>query len=60
MAIWRQQLKRLQTDRGCHDNGHNEQYAIWVCQRERKPQQGKSGEMLNVRAGKRWTETDWR
>jgi len=60
MAIRRQQLKRLQADRGSDNNGHNQQYAIGVSQRERKSQQRKGSEMLNVRAGKRWTDTDRR
>ena len=60
MTIWRQQLKRLQAERGRHHNGHNKQYAIGIGQCEGKSHQRKGSEMLKVRAGKRWTRTDRR
>ena len=55
MTVRRQQLQRLQSDRGSDNEDDNEQHTAGVSQAERKSHQRKCRETFKLRAGKHRT-----
>jgi len=60
MAIRRQHLQRLQSDRGSHDDDDNKRHTARVSDSERQSYQRKCREMLELRPGKHRTAVDRR
>ena len=60
MAIWRQQLQRLQSESTSHDDSDDKKYAVWVSQTERKSHQSKCDEMFKLRARDDGARVNWR
>ena len=59
MAIWRQQLQRLQSESTSYNDSDDKKYAVWVSQTERKSHQCKSCEMFKLRARDHGTGVNW-
>jgi len=59
MAIRRQQLQGLQSERTSYNDGDDEEKAVWVSQTERKSHQPECCEMFKLKARDDGTGGNW-